>query len=265
MIGLICVGFGPLGFSQAIDLRQEISRAASISDSLKRLAAYDDIAARAKLTRESNAETNTSGYWSIDRSVSPIDDSVTINAYLASENKVSTRLSQNNLALIVRYQEGELNAFISFRNFMGSDAIDTTMRFDREPAFEISLTNSTDHTAGFIPRPWRFIEKLAKTNSLTVRATPYGESPVTVTFNVAGFSDLLPQFEAASKTGEKSKWDKSAAELVGQLRNPAFKPYHLEVYVTMGKTQLTSAPTGADTGPLEDALKFAQARIDAKK
>ncbi len=179
-------------FGQDADLRQALAEAAAIENSIERLAAFDKIASSNGLTKRTESLSGDSGKWVVSRSISPIDDSSSITAILHSENDVPTGIDRAPLSLIVRHKEGDLDIYINFGNFMGSDTIDATLRYDREPAFSEALSISSDKTAGFFrAKLWTIARKFGTSERLVVRATPYNESPVTVEFDLRGFDGIL--------------------------------------------------------------------------
>jgi type VI secretion system protein VasI len=86
-----------------------------------------------------------------------------------------------------------LDFYINWGVFIDSQSHEVTIRIDADEAVSDSWSVSTDHTATFYTGDRKaYFEALNKAKKLVVRTTPYGESPVLTTFNVAGFSNVSP-------------------------------------------------------------------------
>ncbi len=165
----------------------EIAKAAAIENSVQRLAAYDAIAEKHSLAPGSKVKKETGGKWSISTDVSPIDDSKTVICLLDADESVRVGYDTIKPTMIVRYKEGQLQAYIVYNTFLGSDSIAVTLRFGKGSAENATWSISTDHKATFIRGDIaQFINKLERVDSLIVRLTPYSESPVTVSFSPEG-------------------------------------------------------------------------------
>jgi len=177
----------------AQDLKTEIAKCASIENSVERLTAYDALAKDLGVAEPAILKTEDHGKWALRTSVSPIDDSkiyifsLTANEFLSVGHKSITPI------LTARYNDGNLEIFISYNDlFIGTDSTQVTSRFDKEEALTIAWAISTDHETVFMPltnfsKLQGPMMKGAKT--LVVRLTPYGESPVTSSFDIAGFDE----------------------------------------------------------------------------
>jgi len=117
-----------LGVVHAQDsLRTELAAAAAVSNSVERLAAYDAIAEKYQLAPGTKATGKTSGKWRIRVDTSPLDDSQTVVGSLSADNEIKVGYRTDTPTLIVRYKEGELEAYISYDAFLGSDGTEVTL------------------------------------------------------------------------------------------------------------------------------------------
>ena len=172
-------------------IETEIARAAAIENSVQRLAAYDAIAEKHDLAPGSKVEKETEGKWRISTDVLPIDDSKTVICLLDADESVRVGYDTIKPTMIVRYKEGELEAYITYDTFLGSDSIAVTLRFGKGGAENATCSISTDHKATFIRGDiGQFINRLERVNSLVVRLTPYRERPVTVSFSPNGIDKV---------------------------------------------------------------------------
>ena len=168
-------------------IEHEIAKASAIENSVQRLAAYDAIAEKHDLAPGSKVEKETEGKWGISTDVSPIDDSKTVICRLEADESVRVGYDTIKPTMILRYKERELEAYIVYDTFLGSDSIPVTLRFGKGNAESATWSISTDHKATFIRGDIaQFINRLERVDSFIVRLTPYGESPVTVSFSPKG-------------------------------------------------------------------------------
>lgn len=193
-------------------LRQEIAAAAAIPNSVDRLAAFDQIAARHKLAPESNKQvtTPTPGKWRVSTDISPVDDSQTVFGVLECDEP--TRIGYNRTvvpALAIRFKEGKLEAYIIYGVFLGSDLIEATIRFGKDAPQTQRFSISSDHKAAFVRGDVSaFLQKLSASETLLVRLTPYGENPITVSFSTEGVQKVLDAVAEARKNSKPVKGKK---------------------------------------------------------
>ena len=94
--------------------------------------------------------------------------------------------------LIIRHKEGELEVYITFGTYLGSDSTSVTVRMGALPAEQSEWGLSTDGKAIFCPTDnAAFVRKLLENDRLVIRLTPYGESPVTSAFDLKGLSEAI--------------------------------------------------------------------------
>jgi type VI secretion system protein VasI len=110
---------------------------------------------------------------------------------------VSTRVATTTPTLILRCQEKKTNAFIGFDFYLGIGEVEVTTRLDKEKAKTTTWNASSDHQAVFAPNAVGFVRELAKHSSLFVRLTPYGESPVSTSFDLRGIVEAVKPLQAA--------------------------------------------------------------------
>jgi type VI secretion system protein VasI len=167
-------------------IEDEISRAAKIKNAVQRLAAYDAIAEKYALATVPKVE-NTDCNWEISREISQIDDSTTVFCLLNADESVRVGYDTIKPTLAVRYKESELEAYINYGTFLGSDSIPVTLRYGEGRAEDALWDISTDRKAVFISgNIAQFINRLERVDSFVVRLTPYGESTVTISFSPQG-------------------------------------------------------------------------------
>ena len=146
--------------------------------------------------------------WSVSRTASPIDDSNNVVLRVASLDAVPSRHGSDTirLELALRCLEGKTSLQVHFGNHLMMSARhgslgDVTYRIDRKPAETEKWLHSNDHRALMLEGAGaiRFAQRLFGAKLLLIRATPYGESPVTVNFNVEGIEAATRPLRAACR------------------------------------------------------------------
>ena len=140
-------------------------------------------------SRSEDVKVSASGDCKISRDKSAIDDSPVVIISCESKEKYSYH---DEARLVIRYKEGEKSVYVNFGEYLGSDSIDVTTRFDSMQAETTKWSLSTDRKAAFFGGDIsRFVNSLSYSNKLVVRATPYSESPRTYTFDISNFRELV--------------------------------------------------------------------------
>ena len=164
---------------------------AGISDDQSRLACYDAEYRPATSTSQKSA-------WSVNTSTSPIDDSRTVVLMTDSTQPVRSRFGRPESAtLIARCSENTTSMYLIFAGNHMTDIQSygqVTTRVDDLKARTINMDSSTDNKALGL---WRggssipFLESMFGHDMLTVRATPFNESPITAQFPVTGLEEAI--------------------------------------------------------------------------
>lgn len=187
---LLCAGSAS---SQPTVSRTDLQACAKIEDDLARLACFDALNLRLRGAPSVTAPVKGVGLWRVTTERSKIDDSTSVTAMLTAQEPISIRYRQARPIATARCREGDLDFYIDWGVFIGSSSQTVTARLDSEEAESLSWSVSTDHTATFYPgKKMEFFEQLANAKKLVVRTTPYSESSVITSFNIAGFKNVLP-------------------------------------------------------------------------
>jgi len=191
--------FGQASLDSQDDLKREIAKIAAIQNSVERLAAYDDLAAKLGVAPSSRVKKEEPGRWSIDVTTSPVDDSQTVAGALLADTSIDSGFGQKQPTLILRYKEGRITAYVDFDIFLGSDSIDATVRYGKGSAEMETWSISTDSKAAFyMGDAMGFMKRLSKVDTFLIRVTPYNESPVTVTFSPGGVERVIEAIQKAA-------------------------------------------------------------------
>lgn len=151
----------------------------------------------------SPVDTGT-GRWRLSTENSPIDDSQTIILKLFADSEIGSGYKKTQPVIVLRYKESKLEAYIAYDIFIGTDETDVTTRLGDGSAYTRSWSISSDYKAIFYPGYVEtFIDEMSGVDTLVVRLTPYGESPITATFTTSGLSEAAKPLLRAVKGSRK--------------------------------------------------------------
>lgn len=187
-------------------------KCSAISDGIKRLACFDDLAKNEQKNADKNAKTklnsneSNSKNWNLSISQSKIDDSETVVLMTSAKEPVSGKFNKTvTPMLIIRCLEKTTSAYISFGGLFMSDLGahgKVTFRIDKEKPFTQNMNVSNDNKAlglweGAIAIP--FIKKLMTGETLIAQATPYSDSPVMLTFDISKLENEIDPLRKSCK------------------------------------------------------------------
>ena len=185
--------------AHATDLKKELAKCSSFKGDLERLECFD------RLTKERGLDAPKTlpipngdrGQWLVELKTNPIDDSKT--AVLALDSKNAKSRWGQSVRLIIRCQSNKTELYISWQDYLGSEASVLTRVGDKK-ATSTQWVLSTDSKATFFPEsPIGFIKEMMKTDKLVAQVTPYNESPITAIFELSVLPiAILPLRETCS-------------------------------------------------------------------
>jgi TonB family protein len=116
--------------------------------------------------------------------------------------------------LVLRCQSAEVEAYIDWHDYMGSDASDVTTRLGTAPPERSQWSHSTDEKATFYPGDHtQFLESLLLVDRFVAQATPYNESPITAVFVLSGLAQAVVPLKAACALNPRRDDRKNPTEL----------------------------------------------------
>jgi len=192
IVGLPCfIFFVAVTAAVTDDLNKAIAACASVKGDLARLSCYDSLA-RARGLSQPEAPPiaiEGNGKWLVSAKQNPVDDTKTVTLILSADSGQST--IGKPVSLILRCESKKTEAYISWNNYLGSEA-DVLTRIGNAPAVSKNWGLSTDSQATFYPgNHIAFIKSLLQADRLVAQVTPYDESPVTAVFDLAGLSNAI--------------------------------------------------------------------------
>ena len=176
--------------AQKASIEKRIAECAAIKGELERLECYDKIAKDFGLAATLKSKTiKGSGKWVVSSKTNPIDDSETITLLLqADEGK---GMMGEPVSLIIRCKSGEIELFISWNRYLGSEAY-VIYRVGSYEAQRDMWSLSSNSQASFYPnKPVLLIRSLLASDRFVAQVTPYSESPITAVFDIKGLGEAI--------------------------------------------------------------------------
>jgi len=179
----------------------EASDCLTIDNDLDRLACYDRESGRTpKLKVLPSANS-----WEVREETSKLTDQPTVTLFVRSKEDVDCGWNRGNkITLVVRCLENTTSLYFDTGCHMTSseynDFGDITYRLDDEKARTVSGNDSTDHRALGLwsgGRSIPVIKQMFGKSQMIVRMTPYGQSPFTATFDIAGLEQAAQPLREA--------------------------------------------------------------------
>ncbi len=171
----------------------------TVPDDVERLACYDAAFGVFVAQPQPDEQVADLGKWERRIDVSALTDEKNVFLLLDSENQISGRYgnTMGTGRLWLRCMENTTAVLMDFNGHFMSDIQGygrVEYRIDELPLATVSTATSTDNsTLGL----WRggasipFIKRLIGHDQLIIRATPYNESPKTLTFDIRGIDEAI--------------------------------------------------------------------------
>ncbi len=143
--------------------------------------------------------------WRVSERTSPIDDSKNVWLTVRSRERISHWLGKpsSHATLTLRCMENTTSLLINMNDNHMADIQgygDVTFRLDTEQAFTRGLRQSTDNQmlglwTGGVSIP--VIKRMFDHEQVTIRATPYNQGPIIVTFPIHGLREQIEPLREA--------------------------------------------------------------------
>lgn len=133
--------------------------------------------------------------WEFSESVDPMTDSK-IQVVSAMAEGESPRYRPKSM--FVRCKNGKLDVIMLWSAYLG-DNRRMLVRFDKLDPDSQVWSSSADKTGLFSQDPSAFVDMLKKHTTLAAQVTPYSKSPVTVVYDLKGFSEKAAKLDPSCK------------------------------------------------------------------
>jgi hypothetical protein len=143
------------------------------------------------------AVTEPSGRWQKIVEIHPQDRTKAVQMMRPAENRLPGQ--KDVAALVLSCQKGETEAYIIWRQYLGTFDLDVTWRAGTAPESTEVWALSTDNEAVFSPAPIAFIKQLMIYDILMVKTTPFSSEPLTLVFDTTGLDQEIDEFRTACK------------------------------------------------------------------
>lgn len=173
------------------------SDCSDVDDNTQRLRCYD-------MENRPATSRSTVSQWYVNESSSKFDDSKTVSVSLSSTDTIAKRFGGSGQASLHLWcSENTTQAYFGFaENFMADIQGYGRVRYrvDDKPAVTQSMDVSTNNEALGLwsgGRSIPFIKDMFGHDSMVVQATPFNQSPVTVTFSITGLEQAIKPLRTA--------------------------------------------------------------------
>ena len=189
-------GAAALTTGPSVDAKK-VATCAAEENSVVRLSCYDALATVSGLApRTERVDAPKAGAWYVSKNVDPLNDQ-TVHFAMLDSNTGRGRYG-GRVSLTVRCKDNLTELYINWNSYLGNDRAAVTHRVDKDEAVRSQWALSTDRKAAFFPgSPVPTLKRLVESSSFVANVTPYGESPVTATFDTAGADVALAELRKA--------------------------------------------------------------------
>lgn len=176
----------------------DVSKCAALPSDTERLGCYDKASGR---TPEVTLNAPTESDWTVQIETSKLTDDKSVTLFTPSTAPVQCKLKREPSILVARCMEKKTAIYIQTGCFVASSQYNTygrvEYRVDERKAKSVDMEASTDNGALGLwnkKRALPMIKDMLNGQKLTVRFTPYNDSPIITEFKIAGFAKA---YEAA--------------------------------------------------------------------
>lgn len=137
------------------------------------------------------------GRWQKIVEIHPQDRTKVVQMMITAENKLPTQ--KDIPALVLSCQLGETDAYVIWRQYLGTYDLDVTWRAGSAPEVTETWSLSTDNEAIFAPDAVEFIKQMMLYDVLLIKTTPFNSEPMTLVFNTSNLDQEISELRNACK------------------------------------------------------------------
>ena len=146
-----------------------------------------------------NAGMESSGAWVTKSENNKMTDATDFVALNTSSDAYNKDGLTRETTLVLRCSSNKTEAYLSFHDFMGSDAPIITMRLDGGKPTKKTWGGGEGGDAAFSPQAVTFIKELSKHKKAIFGFEPYGSTMQIVEFDLTGIDKVAENLSKACK------------------------------------------------------------------
>jgi hypothetical protein len=155
-------------------------------------------AAAAAATPQTPVAQDSAPRWHVEDQHSQLDDAQTFTANLDSTNMLHDSVGSPEAAtLFVQCAAGELNVYVAWPPYMGSEKRKVRWKFDAGPVTGQTWTGSELGTATFTPKPYEFLAGLTGARRFVIDVPVLQQDDVEAVFDTTGADKIVAAALAA--------------------------------------------------------------------
>jgi hypothetical protein len=137
------------------------------------------------------------GHWQKIVEIHPQDRTRAVQMMIGAENRLPAQ--KDSAALVLSCQLGETDAYIIWRQYLGTYDLAVTWKAGTAPEVTETWSLSTDNEAVFAPEAIKFIKQIMIYDVLMVKTTPFNSEPLTLVFDTTGLDQEIDDLRKACK------------------------------------------------------------------
>lgn len=143
------------------------------------------------------ANPEPAGRWQKIVEIHPQDRTKAVQMMIEAENRLPAQ--KDSAALVLSCQKGETDAYIIWRQYLGTYDLAVTWKAGTAPEVTETWSLSTDNEAVFAPEAIKFIKQMMIYDVLMVKTTPFSSEPLTLVFDTTGLDQEIDDLRKACK------------------------------------------------------------------
>ena len=143
------------------------------------------------------ASPEPAGRWQKIVEIHPQDRTRAVQMMIEAENRLPDQ--NDSAALVLSCQKGETDAYIIWRQYLGTYDLAVTWKAGTGPEVTETWSLSTDNEAVFAPEAIQFIKQVMIYDVLMVKTTPFNSEPLTLVFDTTGLDQEIDDLRKACK------------------------------------------------------------------
>jgi type VI secretion system protein VasI len=181
-----------------------VARCAAVGNDVERLACYDAFAKLHGLASSKSVVSGT-GQWKVRTDTSPVDDSQSVYLSASADSPIAGWPNQRvTPTLWLRCREHKTEAYVETGmaanpEYGSLSEVTVTLRLDRDRAFKLQASQSTNREALFLPGASGLMKRFFGKEKLLFSFTPFNSSAATTTFPIGGLSEAIKPLRNACK------------------------------------------------------------------